>query len=33
MDDTAIVDLYWQRSDEAISETDKKRKGGFAPAD
>ena len=24
MDDTAIVDLYWQRSDEAISETDKK---------
>ena len=24
MDDTAIVDLYWQRSNEAISETDKK---------
>ena len=24
MDDTAIIDLYWQRSDQAISETDRK---------
>lgn len=24
MEDTAIVDLYWQRSDRAISETDRK---------
>ena len=24
MEDAAIVDLYWQRSDKAISETDKK---------
>ena len=24
MEDAAIVDLYWQRSDQAISETDKK---------
>ena len=24
MEDTAIVDLYWQRSDQAISETDRK---------
>ncbi len=24
MEDTAIVDLYWQRSDRALSETDKK---------
>ena len=24
MEDTAIIDLYWQRSDQAISETDRK---------
>ena len=24
MEDSAIIDLYWQRSDQAISETDKK---------
>ena len=24
MEDSAIVDLYWQRSDQAISETDRK---------
>ncbi len=24
MEDAAIVDLYWQRSDQAISETDRK---------
>ncbi len=24
MEDAAIVDLYWQRSDRALSETDKK---------
>ena len=30
MEDAAIVDLYWQRSDMAISETEKKY-GGDTP--